>query len=98
MVKYHVCQLIMLINDTNVASVEQLLNVMKSDIEQAKLNVSLAQQRQQRYANEHRRDYEFKVGDKVFLSTSNLKKSIKAQTNKLNSKFIGPYENIGTCW
>ena len=73
----------MLINDTNVASVEQLLNVMKSDIEQAKLNLSQAQQRQQRYANEHRRDYEFNVGDKVFLSTSNLKKSIKEQTNKL---------------
>ena len=40
----------------------------------------------------HRRDHEFNVGDKVLLSTLNINKIIKQQTNKLREKFIGPYE------
>ena len=84
----------LIINDTNVASVEQLLVSMKSDIEQSKFNLRKAQLRQQRYANAGRRDVEFKVGDKVWLSTSNLNKSIKDQTDKLREKFTGPYNVV----
>jgi transposase InsO family protein/uncharacterized protein YjiS (DUF1127 family) len=84
--------------DTNVANVEVMLEHMKSDLVQAKLNLNVAQQRQQRYADQDRRDVEFNVGDRVWLSTGNLNKIVQQQTDKLRGKFIGPYpivERVG---
>jgi len=48
-----------------------------------------AQQRQSKYANEHRADVSFAVGDRVMLSTRNLR--LKNRAPKLDAKHIGPY-------
>ena len=83
-----------LINNTNVASVEQLLTQLKIDIDQAKMNIANAQRNQQHYANAQRRDVEFNVGDRVWISTVHLSKVIPEQVNKLRTKFVGPYSII----
>jgi hypothetical protein len=80
-----------LIVNTRVASVESILQCIKNDVEQARINLQVAQERQQRYANEHRRDHEFEVGDQVLLSTVNLRKLIPEQSRKLRARYVGPY-------
>jgi len=55
-----------------------------------------AQERQSKYANQHRRFEEFNLGDKVLLSTRNIESPVDKQrtTKKLTPKFIGPFEII----
>lgn len=60
-------------------------------LEKAKENIQKAQTRQITYADEHRRDFSFEVGDRVLLSTANLRSSIIVGAPKLLPKFIGPY-------
>ena len=48
-----------------------------------------AQQRQSKYANQHRQNITFQVNDQVLLSTSNLNTNDRAR--KLISKYIGPF-------
>jgi transposase InsO family protein len=57
----------------------------------AKKCLIAAQQRQKRYADDGRRDVTFAVGDKVLLSTKNLKLKF-AGTRKLLPKWVGPFE------
>jgi Chromo (CHRromatin Organisation MOdifier) domain len=65
---------------------------LKKDIEKAKDSIRLAQQRQSKYVDIHRRDITFQVGDQVMLSTSNLRMVGKNRTPKLASKYIGPFK------
>ena len=52
-----------------------------------------ASDRQKSYANQKRRDIEYKVGDKAFLKVSPWRKILKfGQKGKLSPRFIGPYE------
>eukprot|EP00742_Colponemidia_sp_Colp-10_P022291 GILJ01026305.1.p1 GENE.GILJ01026305.1~~GILJ01026305.1.p1 ORF type:complete len:364 (+),score=28.35 GILJ01026305.1:3-1094(+) len=51
----------------------------------------MAQNRQAQYANMHRSEESFSVGDEVLLSTQNLKMSNFGPSRKLQPKFIGPY-------
>jgi hypothetical protein len=53
-----------------------------------------AQDRQTKYADQHRRHEEFKIGDKVLLSTKNIQHPTDKNrpTRKLTPKFIGPYD------
>src|ERR671924_347543 len=62
-------------------------------IKVAKDNLTVAKQRQAQYTNQHRRELEFKVGDKVLLSTKNINNPIDKNhpIQKLTPKFIGPY-------
>lgn len=53
-----------------------------------KETIAMAQQRQAHQANKHRREREFKEGDWVFLSTSNL--SVMTLTKKLAPRYVGP--------
>ena len=66
-----------------------MLQDMHHALEQAKTNIREAQQRQSAYANKKRRDVRYKVGDKVMITTANLKKMDRAP--KLLPKWIGPY-------
>jgi hypothetical protein len=50
-----------------------------------------AQSRQAYYANQHRRDLIYQLGDRVLLSTENLRASVISGTPKLLPKYIGPY-------
>ncbi len=54
-----------------------------------------AQERQARYANMNRRDYEFEVGDKVLLSSQHLRlPEAENARRKLEPRFHGPYKII----
>ena len=73
------------------ATAEEMLEKLFDDLKIAEQNVERAQQRQQHYANLHRRHVEFKVGDQVLLSTADLQLKMKI-TPKLTSRFIGPFK------
>ncbi|XP_074308623.1 uncharacterized protein LOC141643378 [Silene latifolia] len=52
-----------------------------------------AQDRQKSYADLHRRDIEFVVGDKVLLKVSRMQGAMRfGKRQKLSQKFIGPYD------
>ena len=61
--------------------------------------LKIAQDRQKSYANNRRRDLEFKVGDMVFLRISPWKGVLRfGKRGKLSPRYIGPYrivERIG---
>lgn len=75
----------------NVAS-ERFLTQWRSDIEHAKTNIRAAQERQAKYANLKRRDYAFRVGDRVLLSSKDI--NLKDLTPKLRLKYLGPWKII----
>ena len=88
--------------DSNVHSVQQLLDSMKMHIETAKAHLKKAQEAQSQQANKKRRDFAFEVGEKVLLSTvrklGGNEKYInfitKGPANKLNPRYIGPFTVI----
>jgi hypothetical protein len=54
-----------------------------------------AQDRQKSYADAHRVDRSYEVGDRVFLRVKPLKSSIKfGEGAKLSSRFVGPFEIV----
>ena len=54
-----------------------------------------AQDRQKSYADLHRRDIEYAIGDKVFLKVSPWKGILRfGRHEKLSPMYIGPYEVI----
>src|SRR4051794_29417621 len=65
-------------------------------IKQATDALVLAKANQEKYANQHRRDVSFAVGDQVLLSSSHIHLASQAQrpTRKLQARFIGPYSVI----
>jgi len=66
---------------------------LKSDLEQARSAIEKAQQRQSRYADQHRRDVQLKVGDSVLLSTKHLKLvGADTRTPKFACQYIGPFK------
>ena len=63
----------------------------KVDIINSKLKA--AQDRQKSYYDQHRRDMEYQVGEKVFLRVSPWKGVIRfGNKGKLSPRYIGPYE------
>lgn len=66
---------------------------LKNDLARAHTNIAQAQKRQARYADQHRRDVTFVVGDRVLLSTEHLKLlGSEKRTPKLTCKFLGPFK------
>ena len=76
-------------NDTLYDVMQQLNN----NLQMAKRNMELARDRQTHYANVHRRDFVFKEGEEVLLSTQNLKLP-KGITPKLSNRYIGPFKIV----
>lgn len=71
---------------------EHRLQRMQEYWESARQHLQLAQDRQKKYADQHRRDVVLKVGDRVLLSTKQLKfHNPSTRTPKLSSPFIGPF-------
>jgi hypothetical protein len=64
---------------------------LKQDIEKAKDGIRKAQQRQGHYADQHRREVTFVVGDRVLLSTEHLRMVGDKRTPKFSYKYIGPF-------
>jgi hypothetical protein len=72
----------------------QMVTQWEAALVDAKENLQKAQQRQAHYADQHRRDLQFKVGDSVMLSTENIRSTAGIMTGapKLLPKFIGPFQ------
>lgn len=68
----------------------EMISDMDQALQLAKQNLKEAQDRQASYANLHRREVEFKLGDQVLLSTAHLRNTDRAP--KLSPKYIGPFE------
>ncbi|KAL3699316.1 hypothetical protein R1sor_017338 [Riccia sorocarpa] len=81
---------------TKVEAVNEFVNRIQEGVARAKTKLQIAQNRQKQYADLHRRHEEFEVGEKVWLSTTNLK---LIGCRKLNPRFVGPFtikRRIGT--
>ena len=57
---------------TNVAAANEFIKHWDNIIAMAKDALIEAQDRQSKYADQHRRHEEFKIGDKVLLSTKHI--------------------------
>ena len=73
---------------TNATS-SDLLSTLDTNLQLAKQHLSAAQERQKKFADQHRRDVTYRVGDQVLLSTANLAHTDRAP--KLMARFIGPF-------
>lgn len=69
-----------------------MIKRLNDDLEKAKQSLADAQQKQAKYANQHRREVEFKIGDQVLLSTENLQQ--RGRAPKLMKRFEGPFNII----
>jgi len=67
---------------------------MKEALDHARSQAELAQAKQKRLADRHRRLLELKAGDRVLLSTDGLQ--LRSGTHKLTARFIGPFRVTGT--
>ena len=57
--------------------------------------LKVAADRQKSYADLKRKDFQYEIGEKVFLKVSPWKKVMRFGKNgKLSARFIGPYEMI----
>ena len=58
-------------------------------------NLKIARVRQRSYADNHRKDLQFEIGDQVFLKISPWKGVLRfGRRGKLSPRFIGPYEIV----
>jgi hypothetical protein len=76
--------------ECNNQTVSELLSSLHNSVSIAKNNLLSAQQRQAYYANQHRREVVFEVGDEVMLSTVNFRNMNPSRTVKLMPRYIGP--------
>jgi transposase InsO family protein len=65
----------------------QTIERWNSNLKQARHNLEQAQMRQSFYADQHREDHQYRVGDKVMLTTENM----KSKVGKLNARYVGPF-------
>jgi hypothetical protein len=69
---------------------EELLKKWEGALRTAKEHIHKAQERQRKYADQHRRYVTFEVADQVLLSTENLRERMLGAP-KLLERFIGPF-------
>ena len=81
-------------NDCSNPTAIERIELFNKQIKEATQHLLEAQQRQKKYADEHRREIQFKIGDRVFLSTANLRFVHKDKASKLLPKFLGPFPII----
>jgi hypothetical protein len=83
-------EVVEVVHPTSVAFVERL----QSSLSFARKCLIAAQQRQKALADKRRIDQEYKVGDKVLLSTKYLNLKHSEMSRKLLPKWIGPFEVV----
>ena len=77
----------------------EMVQLTKEKVKIIKDRLKISLDRQKFYANIKRHDIEYEVGDKVFLKVSPWNFFLRfVQKGKLNSQFIGPYENTWEGW
>jgi hypothetical protein len=75
-------------------AVGQRAERMKLALDHARSHAELAQARQKRLADRHRRLLQLHDGDKVLLATEGLQ--LRSGTHKLTARYIGPFRVVGT--
>ena len=80
--------------DTPVEATNEFLLHWQNMLKIAADNLMVAKQRQTQYANQHRKELEFKIGEKVLLSAKHINNPVDKgrPTRKLAPRFIGPYK------
>ncbi|KAI1001697.1 hypothetical protein K3495_g6500 [Podosphaera aphanis] len=73
---------------------EEIVRKMKQAWEWVRARMEKAQQKKQRDINPHRREPDFKIGDKVWLSTKNL--ALDRPSSKLGHQNIGPFKIVSS--
>ena len=74
------------------AAVEDIITELKETLIQVQANLQQAQEYQKKYADQHRRDEKYNIGDKVLLDTTDI--TFTEGSKKLLDKYIGPYKII----
>ena len=67
---------------------------MRQALDHARSKVDIAQSRQKRHADRHRRLLQLKAGDRVLLATEGLQ--LRSGTHKLTARYIGPFRVLGS--
>ena len=75
-------------------TLQQFIDNLKTNLEIEKTNLQTAQDHQSLEANKHRRAHQFKVGDLVLLSGTNLKIKMPVTCRKLQPRRYGPFKII----
>jgi hypothetical protein len=79
---------------TNVPAANQLTDHMKTVVADVQRCLEAARQRQLNFANAHRSELSFEVGQQVWLSTQNLKQKVRGNTSKLTPRYWGPFKIV----
>ena len=82
--------------EDNIQSTDDFVKKMSDILKGVTENLSEAQDKQKKYADPHRQDITFQVGDKVLLSTKNIQVDVQKYrpSRKFLPRFIGPFEII----
>lgn len=65
----------------------EIVEQWNADLKQARHNLEQAQMRQSFYADQHRDNRQYRVGDQVMLTTQHM----KSKAGKLNARYVGPF-------
>ena len=73
----------------------EIVQVMTDNVMVIMDRLKIAQDRQKSYADNRRRDLEFRVGDQVFMRISPWKGVLRFEKKgKLSPRYMGPYEIV----
>ena len=78
------------LGSTSNQAVQETISRMKEALDDAKLNLVKAQKRTKTQVDKTRREEEWKVGDRVFLSTRHLRTFAVHLPPKLRRRWVGP--------
>jgi RNase H-like domain found in reverse transcriptase/Reverse transcriptase (RNA-dependent DNA polymerase)/Integrase zinc binding domain/Retroviral aspartyl protease/Chromo (CHRromatin Organisation MOdifier) domain len=87
----HVPTSLLATQESSAPAVDEFVGKLVDVLSNARRRLSVAQQRMQLDANKSRRHDDFAIGDKVLLSTQNLRQ-LTGDSRKLWPRFIGPFE------
>lgn len=82
-------------SEVQLETVSEFTDRLQANVSQARDAIHFAQTQQAKYANETRTFRNFEVGEKVLLSTANLKTRFRAKDlSKLQAPYCGPFEIV----
>jgi hypothetical protein len=72
----------------------KFLETLRKDLASAQKHLDAAREKQKKYADSRRKDFEFNEGDLVLLSSEHLNIQRPQNSNKLTAKRVGPFKII----
>ena len=83
---------------TSNQAVKEAISRMKEALSDAKNNLDKVQEQMKRRVDKTRRTEEWAVGDRVFLSTQNLRMFAPHLLSKLKRRWVGLMRGLVDCW